>query len=87
MITAGIDMGAKTIKVVVLKDGEVAGKSKVLAGFDNRASAEEAFAAALEDAGTSRDDLDRIAATGADVDHRARLGVEVDDAFGVAAHL
>jgi len=65
MITAGIDMGAKTIKVVVLKDEDVAGKSIVVAGFDNRASAEEAFAAALEDAGLSREDLDGVVATGA----------------------
>jgi benzoyl-CoA reductase subunit D len=65
MITAGIDMGAKTIKVVVLKDGEVAGRSKVLAGFDNKASAEEAFEVALAAAGVAQDDLDGIAATGA----------------------
>jgi benzoyl-CoA reductase subunit D len=65
MITAGIDMGAKTIKVVVLKDGEVVGKSNVLAGFDNRASAEEAFTAALASAAVAQDELDAVAATGA----------------------
>ena len=29
MISAGIDMGSKTIKVLVLRDGEVAGRAGV----------------------------------------------------------
>jgi benzoyl-CoA reductase subunit D len=65
MITAGIDMGAKTIKVVVLDNGEMAGKGMVVAGFDNRASAEAAFTAALVDAGLSLEDIEGVVATGA----------------------
>lgn len=65
MITAGIDMGSKTVKVVVLKDGEVIGKSKALAGFEARAAAETAFAQALADAGLGASDVDAIVATGA----------------------
>ena len=34
MITAGIDMGTQTVKVVILKDGHIAGRSKVFSGFD-----------------------------------------------------
>ena len=65
MITAGIDMGSKNIKVVILKDGEIIGKSLVLAGFDSRNAAEEAFASALEAAGLKMEDIDSIVATGA----------------------
>ena len=32
MITAGLDIGAKTIKVVILKEGTVIGQTIVLAG-------------------------------------------------------
>ncbi len=65
MITAGIDMGSKTVKVVILKDGEIIGKSMTLAGFENRAAAEKAFAAAVDEAGIKPGDIKRIMATGA----------------------
>ena len=65
MITAGIDMGAKTIKVVVLRDGEVVGKAVTVAGFEAREAAEQVYAAALERAGVTRNDVARVAATGA----------------------
>ncbi len=65
MITAGIDMGSKTIKVVVLRDAEIIGKSTTLAGFESRSAAEKAFAEALADAGITKDSVERIAATGA----------------------
>ncbi len=65
MITAGIDMGSKTIKVVILRDTEIVGKSIALAGFENREAAETAYAAALDDAGVSMDDVERVVATGA----------------------
>jgi benzoyl-CoA reductase subunit D len=65
MITAGIDMGSKTIKVVILRDTEIVGKSIALAGFENREAAETAYAAALDDAGVGMDDVERVVATGA----------------------
>lgn len=65
MITAGIDMGSKTIKVVILKDGEIIGKSIAMAGFESREATEKAFAEALEDAGIAMDDIKGIVATGA----------------------
>ncbi len=34
MIVAGIDCGAKNTKTVIIKDGEIIGKGKVLTGFD-----------------------------------------------------
>jgi benzoyl-CoA reductase subunit D len=65
MITAGIDMGAKTIKVVVLRDGKVAGRAIKLGGFDTAHSAREVMAEAFELAGVSRSDLKAVVATGA----------------------
>jgi len=65
MITVGIDMGSKTIKVVVLRDGEIIGRGIELAGFESRAAAEKAFDTALQSAGISKADIDGIVATGA----------------------
>ena len=64
MITAGIDIGAKTIKVVLLDGGKVAGKCLVPAGLDTAASTEQAFDGALGSAGLSRENIERFTATG-----------------------
>jgi len=65
MITAGIDMGSKTVKVVILKDGVIIGKAKKLAGFESRISAQDAFDEAIEDAGIANEDIQSIISTGA----------------------
>ncbi|MEW6073720.1 MAG: acyl-CoA dehydratase activase [Planctomycetota bacterium] len=65
MITAGVDCGAKNVKVVVLEDGEVRGKALVLAGMDTGAAAAEALRRALQAARIGRDRVARIVATGA----------------------
>lgn len=65
MLTAGIDMGSKTIKVVVVKDGRVVGKGIEPSGFDQDAAAGRAWDAALGAAGVARKDLERVVATGA----------------------
>ena len=65
MITAGIDMGAKTIKVVILKDGQIIGRGNVFSGFETRESAEEALRLALDEAGLTLKDIQTIYATGA----------------------
>lgn len=64
MITAGIDMGAKTIKVVIMKDRKIVAKSVVLSGFDQRAAAEKVFAEALAQAKLSCNDINDITAIG-----------------------
>lgn len=65
MITAGIDVGAKNVKVVIQEDGKILGKGLVLGGLDMQASIKEAFDAALKDAGLTRDKLEKVFATGA----------------------
>lgn len=64
MITAGIDMGAKFIKVIILEDGKIIGRGIALTGFEQAKSAEEAFQKALKDAGIKRENIKRILATG-----------------------
>jgi len=65
MITAGIDMGAKTVKVVIMKDGQVTAKAIGAAGLDAKSVTEQIFNEALGSAGLSRDQIERIVATGA----------------------
>lgn len=65
MVTVGIDMGAKTIKVVVLRDGEIVGRAVTLAGFESREAAEQAYAAAVAEAGITEDEVEGVVATGA----------------------
>ncbi|MBA3035393.1 MAG: CoA activase [Desulfobacterium sp.] len=63
-ITAGIDLGAKTVKVVILKGKEVIGRGIATTGLDQKKSAEKAFDAALKEAKIDLKDLDRVVATG-----------------------
>ncbi|MCP4583443.1 MAG: CoA activase [candidate division Zixibacteria bacterium] len=65
MITAGVDMGAKFIKVLILKDGEIAAKTQELAGFEPIEVAQKAFANAVAEAGIAEGDIQAIFATGA----------------------
>jgi benzoyl-CoA reductase subunit D len=66
MLTAGIDMGAKNIKVLILEDRKkVKGKAMVKAGLDAKADAQKAFEEALKVAGISKDDIACTVATGA----------------------
>ncbi len=64
MITAGIDMGAKTTKVAILRDGQVVARALTSTGFEQQEAAEQALAEALTQAGLAKTDLVRIFATG-----------------------
>jgi benzoyl-CoA reductase subunit D len=64
MITAGIDMGAKTVKVVLCDEGRVLARAIGRAGFDAVASAQAALAQTLELAGICRTAILKIVATG-----------------------
>lgn len=68
MITAGIDMGTQSVKVVILKDNKVLAQSSVFSGFDPAAAATEAFNKALEKAELTKSDLQYFIATGAGAD-------------------
>ena len=64
MISAGVDCGAKTVKVVILKDGQVTGKSIVPAGIDTAAASEQAYDEALKQAGLERKNVEKVMASG-----------------------
>jgi benzoyl-CoA reductase subunit D len=64
MITAGIDVGAKRVKVVVLKDGEVLARSVASTGVEEKEGIAQAFREVLERAGVAREDVVRVVATG-----------------------
>jgi benzoyl-CoA reductase subunit D len=65
VITAGVDLGTQSVKVVVLKDGAVASRGKAFSGFDPAKAAEQAMDDALKAAKLAQDDLVHVTATGA----------------------
>jgi len=84
MITAGIDMGAKYIKVVILKDGIVAGKAMKGTGFEPTASASECLRQAAEQSGIEISAIDHIASTGAGRKAAPNINSDITD-VGAAA--
>ncbi|MGB9914227.1 MAG: acyl-CoA dehydratase activase [Candidatus Bathyarchaeales archaeon] len=68
MITAGIDLGTQSVKVVILKDGQVLARGKAFSGFDPAKAAEQAFSEALKQAGISSSDVLHVTATGSGMD-------------------
>lgn len=64
MISMGIDCGAKTVKVVVLKDGVLIGKSIALAGIDTAGAVKTAYQGALTEAGLKWRDIEKTIVTG-----------------------
>jgi benzoyl-CoA reductase subunit D len=88
MITAGIDCGAKNTNTVILKEGQVIGKGFVLTGFDQEKAVEESLEKALQAAGISRDDVNKIGGTGSGKNSIKMADTLVNDikAMGKAAH-
>lgn len=65
MIVAGLDVGAKTVHAVLIKDGELLARGSVLSGFDHEESARRGLTEAAAAAGVAVDEIRLIAATGA----------------------
>jgi len=64
MITAGIDVGAQTVKAVVLSEGKLAAYSIVPCGIQRKESINQAFNEAIQKAGITQQDIKGIVATG-----------------------
>ena len=64
MITAGIDVGSRTTKVVILKNGKWFGEKIMPTGANSIKRAEEVLEKALENIGLTKDKLNYIVATG-----------------------
>ena len=84
MITAGIDCGAKNTKTVILKDGQMIGKGKVLTGFDQEKAVNESLALGLESAGVSREEIQKIGGTGSGKNSIKIGDTEVNDIKAMA---
>lgn len=65
MITAGIDVGAKFVKVLLLKDGLILAKAQEQVGFEPKEAAGRALDRVLSEVGLGREDIKVIFATGA----------------------
>ncbi len=64
MIAAGIDVGSISAKAVLLKDGELAGCSVILTGYNARNAGKAVFEGLLQELGIAPSAVDRIVATG-----------------------
>jgi benzoyl-CoA reductase subunit D len=64
MIQVGIDVGAKFIKALVIKDGNVIAKEQVSTGFESKENAAKLFEHVLQKTGISRDEVNSITSTG-----------------------
>ena len=79
MITVGIDCGARNIKIVVLRDGNIAGKDSVPTGFDQEKATNESLDRALKEADLSKKDIQKIAGTGSYYKAIKMAGIRVND--------
>ena len=64
MVTAGIDMGAKNIKIVILDGRDILCRKVEAADIDRKATAKRMFQEALDESGVKREDVSNIVATG-----------------------
>ena len=65
MITAGMDLGSKYIKIVIMNDGNTIARVKLLSGFEQEVTANDAMKEALTQAAIKPEKIERIVATGA----------------------
>ena len=65
MITAGIDVGVKTVKAVIVKDNEIVASGIASSdGFERKKAAEQLWNKVLQQAKLSASDVDSVIATG-----------------------
>ncbi|MEN6437120.1 MAG: acyl-CoA dehydratase activase [Syntrophobacter sp.] len=65
MLTAGVDIGAKTIKIVIVDDGEIKAKNITMSGYNLMESNAQAWADLETHYGYNTGDMDKILVTGA----------------------
>lgn len=59
-----MDLGSKTVKIVIMNDGEIIARSKLLSGFEQEVTASEAMSEALKQAGIKPEEIEMIVSTG-----------------------
>jgi benzoyl-CoA reductase subunit D len=72
MITAGLDLGTQSVKVVIVKNGEMLARSKAFSGFDPAKAAEQVLGEALKQASLSMSDIAHVTATGSGMEMAAK---------------
>ena len=65
VLVAGIDVGAKNVHTVLIRDSDVIARVTVPSGFDQEEAAENGLSEAARAAGAARADIALVAATGA----------------------
>lgn len=85
MITAGIDCGSKNTKIVILKDGIIIANSLIPTGFEQGRAVEDSLAKAVGQAGIDRNEIHRIAVTGAGAGAVSAADCKVNDVRAIAA--
>jgi benzoyl-CoA reductase subunit D len=84
MITAGIDCGSKNTKTIIVCDGQIIGEGLILTGFDQERAVNTSFENAMQTSGISRDDVEKIGATGAGKDWVEMAHVKICDMKAIA---
>ncbi|MFC2071975.1 acyl-CoA dehydratase activase [Chloroflexota bacterium] len=86
MITAGIDIGAQNIKVVLLKDDkEVLAQHSVPKSIEQKVTPDEVLQEALKKSGLSRDDVQSIIVTGSVMGGGKGVSGATDEVMGTVA--
>jgi predicted CoA-substrate-specific enzyme activase len=86
MITAGLDIGSRTTKAVILRDGQAIGANLLRTGWLPSAMAREALTNALLTAQVHRDEVSRIVATGYGRIHSAVADLADEQFTEIACH-
>lgn len=84
MITAGIDIGGRDIKVLLLGDGKVIARVKAPGGFDQGRVAEGLIDEATKNAGLSAKQVERVGVTGSGKKYAPPHNVDLTE-IGAAA--
>jgi len=79
MISAGIDIGGKDVKVLLLRDEQVLAKEKASGGFDQAGVIEELVERAVKAAGIERKEIEKIGVTGSGKKYAPPHDVEVTE--------
>ena len=90
MITAGVDMGSRTVKVVLLADGRVVASASGRGGFDPGPAARSVYEKALREAGLDPGEVAHVTATGGGrelADFASSRVTEITAAARAAGHL
>lgn len=84
MIVAGIDVGGKNVHIVIKKDGQILGKAAGPSGIKKAEAVEQLYDEVLKKAGLSRNNVERVMATGSSAKRVAFANGFIPDAVADA---